>query len=134
MSDLATIVDFLTTIQDNPQFKSDTLIIAGNSLPYLIVSAAKFCKEELTIQRVVFVGGIGHGTAPLIENCKKMYPQFVRPEWNQLSEAEITQEVFSHYCSRDLELLLEKNSTNTGENARFSYELFERDTPKNFWL
>ncbi len=71
MSDFATLVNFLTTIQDNPRFESDTLIIAGNSLPHLIVSAAKFCEEELAIQRVVFVGGIGHGTAPLIENCKK---------------------------------------------------------------
>ena len=45
MSDFATLVNFLTTIQDNPRFESDTLIIAGNSLPHLIVSAAKFCEE-----------------------------------------------------------------------------------------
>ena len=134
MSDFATLINFLTTIQDNPRFESDTLIIAGNSLPHLIVSAAKFFEEKLAIQRVVFVGGIGHGTAPLIANCKKMYPEFVRPEWRHLSEAEITQEIFLHYCSRDLELLLEKKSTNTGENARFSRDLFEQDAPKSFWL
>ena len=34
MSDFATLVNFLTTIQDNPRFESDTLIIAGNSLPH----------------------------------------------------------------------------------------------------
>lgn len=134
MSDFATLVDFLTTIQDNPYFETDTLIIAGNSLPNLIVSAAQFCEGDFRIQRVIFVGGIGHGTAPLISNCRKMYPELVRPEWEQLSEAEIMHEIFLHYCSRNLELLLEKKSTNTGENARFSYELFEHDAPKNFWL
>jgi hypothetical protein len=29
----------------------------------LIVSAAKFCESEASIQQVLFVGGIGHGTA-----------------------------------------------------------------------
>lgn len=134
MSDFATLVDYLTTTHSQTHFQSDTLVIAGNSLPNLIVSAAKFCEEELEIQRIIFVGGIGHGTAPLIANCKKMYPELVRSEWEQLSEAEITQEVFSHYCSRNLELLLEKKSTNTGENARFSYKLFDQDAPNNFWL
>lgn len=134
MSDFATLVDYLTTVQTNPDFHSDTLLIAGNSLPHLIVSAAKFCETEAEIQRVIFVGGIGHGTAPLIANCKKMCPELVRPEWPQLSEAEITQEIFLHYCTRDLTLLLEKKSTNTGENARFSHELFTQDAPKNFWL
>lgn len=134
MSDFAKLVNFLTKSQDNPYFQSDTLVIAGNSLPNLIVSAAQFCQEEALIQRVLFVGGIGHGTAPLIANCKKMYPGLVRSEWGQLSEAEITQEIFLQFCSRNLDLLLEKKSTNTGENARFSYELFEHDAPKNFWL
>lgn len=39
-----------------------------------------------------------------------------------------------HYCSRKLTVILEKKSTNTGENARFSFELFNRETPENFWL
>lgn len=134
MNDFATLVDFLTTVPENPAFQSDTLLIAGNSLPDLIISAAKFCEQESSIQQVIFVGGIGHGTEPLITNCQKMYPELFRPEWNSLSEAEITQDIFLHFCSRKLSLLLEKQSTNTGENARFSYALFDRDTPKNFWL
>lgn len=134
MFDFATLVDYLTTAPSQPNFQSDTLVIAGNSLPSLIVSAAKFCEEELTIQRIIFVGGIGHGTAPLIANCKKMYPELVRSEWEELSEAEITQEIFSHYCSRSLEQVLEKKSTNTGENARFSHDLFDQDAPNSFWL
>ncbi|MBO0452996.1 YdcF family protein [Candidatus Enterococcus murrayae] len=134
MSDFTTLVNYLTTIPKNPDFHSDTLIIAGNSLPHLIVSAAQFCEAEPAIQRVLFVGGIGHGTIPLIANCKKFYPKLVRTEWEQLSEAEITQEIFLHYCSRELSLLLEKKSTNTGENARFSYELFSQNAPTNFWL
>lgn len=134
MSDFATLVDYLTTIPENEHFQSDTLVIAGNSLPSLIVSAAEFCESEASIQQVLFVGGIGHGTAPLIANCKKMYPELDRSEWSDLSEAEITQEVFLHYCSRELTLRLEKKSTNTGENARFSYELFDQAAPQNFWL
>lgn len=134
MSDFSILVDYLTTIPENPNFQSDTLLIAGNSLPNLIVAAAKFCEQDSSIQRVVFVGGIGHGTAPLIANCKKMYPELVRIDWEQLSEAEITEEIFLHYCSRKLTVISEKKSTNTGENARFSFELFNRETPENFWL
>lgn len=109
MSDFTRLVNFLTKSQDNPYFQSDTLVIAGNSLPNLIISAAQFCQEEALIQQILFVGGIGHGTAPLIANCKKMYPGLVRSEWGQLSEAEITQEIFLQFCSRNLDLLLEKN-------------------------
>lgn len=134
MSDFVTLVEYLTTSPENPNFHSDTLVIAGNSLPYLIISAAKFCERVSEIRRVVFVGGIGHGTAPLIRNCQKSYPELVRADWQQLSEAEITQEIFSHYCLRELTLLLEKDSTNTGENARFSYELLKQDLPQRFWL
>lgn len=130
MSDFAILVDYLTTIPENPTFQSDTLLIAGNSLPQLIISAAQFCQRENAVKRVIFVGGIGHGTEPLITNCKKFYPALVRPEWDQLSEAEITQEIFLQFCSRKLTFLLERKSTNTGENARFSYELFNKDTPK----
>ncbi|OTO72584.1 MULTISPECIES: YdcF family protein [unclassified Enterococcus] len=134
MLDLAVLVDCLTTSPKNPTFHSDTLILAGNSLPDLIVSTARFCEEETEIQRVLFVGGVGHGTGPLIANCKKQYPALVREEWDTLSEAEITQEIFSFYCKRPLTMLLEKQSTNTGENARFSHEIFPEDPPKNFWL
>lgn len=134
MSDFTMLVEYLTTVPKNPAFQSDTLLIAGNSLPELILSAAQFCDTTLSIRRVVFVGGIGHGTAPLIANCRKRYPELVRSEWENLSEAEITQEVFTQYCSRELDLLLEKKSTNTGENARFSYERFDHDRPKSFWL
>ncbi|MGX7204678.1 YdcF family protein [Enterococcus pingfangensis] len=134
MSDFVTLVDYLTAIPEYPNFHSDTLLIAGNSLPYLIISAAKFCERMFEIRRVVFVGGIGHGTSPLIKNCQKSCPELVRAEWPHLSEAEITQEIFLHHCSRELTLVAEKASTNTGENARFSYELLKQDLPKNFWL
>lgn len=134
MSDFAILVDYLTTSPENPTFQSDTLLIAGNSLPQLIISAAQFCQRENAVKRVIFVGGIGHGTEPLITNCKKFYPALVRPEWDQLSEAEITQEIFLQFCSRKLTFLLERKSTNTGENARFSYELFNQNAPKSFWL
>ncbi|MDT2613209.1 YdcF family protein [Enterococcus dongliensis] len=134
MSDFVTLVDYLTTAPENPDFHADTLLIAGNSLPYLIISAAKFCETTAEIQRVIFVGGFGHGTTPLIANCQKSCPELVRPEWEQLSEAEIIKEIFSYYCLRDLLLFLEKRSTNTGENARFSYQLFDHEPPQKFWL
>ena len=51
-----------------------------------------------------------------------------------LSEAEITQAIFKHYCQRPLNFRLEKASTNTGENARFSRQLFQKEAPKTFWL
>ena len=134
MEDFAVLVDYLTTVPENPAFHSDTLVIAGNSLPELIVSAARFCEEETEIQRVLFVGGIGHGTLPLIANCQKRFPKLFREEWTSSSEAKITEEIFSAYCTRSLTLLLEDQSTNTGENARFSHDLFGENAPKTFWL
>lgn len=134
MSDLTLLVEYLTTISENPTFKSDTLILAGNSLPELVISAAKFCEKDLSIQQVIFVGGFGHGTHPLIANCQKRFPSLVSENWTQLSEATIMQQLFIHFCRRDLNMILEEDSTNTGENARFSYQLVENDPPQNFWL
>ncbi|GAA2899365.1 ElyC/SanA/YdcF family protein [Enterococcus pseudoavium] len=134
MSDLATLVDFLTTVPDNPHFTADTLMIAGNSLTELIRSAAEFCEAEPSIQQVVFIGGIGHGTKPLINHCRKEFPELIKGDWELLSEAEITQAIFKHYCQRPLNFRLEKASTNTGENARFSRQLFQKEAPKTFWL
>ncbi|MFC4770402.1 YdcF family protein [Enterococcus hermanniensis] len=134
MSDFEVLVDYLTTTSIDPNFHSDTLILAGNSLISLIISTAKFCKNQEAIQQIVFVGGIGHGTAPLLANAKKQIPELVRPRWQTLSEAEIMQEIFSYYCSRDVNQLLEPHSKNTGENARFSRDLFKKKRPKKFWL
>lgn len=134
MSDFEVLVDYLTTTSPTPSFYSDTLVIAGNSLISLIVSAAKFCEDHKEIKQVVFVGGRGHGTAPLIANAEKHIPNLVQPDWPLLSEAEIMQKIFSNYCSREVLQLLETHSSNTGENARFSRDLFETARPENFWL
>lgn len=134
MSDFATLVDFLTTVPENYGFSSETLILAGNSIPELILATGSFCQKESSIQRVVFVGGIGHGTERLLTNCQQQFPELFKQEWQNFSEAEIMRDLFLTACSRKLELLLEKDSTNTGENARFSFELFRSDVPKSFWL
>lgn len=134
MSDFAKLVDFLTIVPENNTFSSETLILAGNSIPELILATGRFCQKESSIKRVVFVGGIGHGTQRLLANCQQRFPELFKQEWINFSEAEIMRELFLTICSRKLELLLEKKSTNTGENARFSFELFRSDAPKSFWL
>lgn len=134
MSDFATLVDFLTRIPENKTFSSETLILAGNSIPELILATGRFCQKEPAIKQVVFVGGIGHGTKRLLANCQQRFPKLYKQEWQLFSEAEIMRELFLAVCSRQLELLLEKESTNTGENARFSFELFQSKRPNNFWL
>lgn len=128
------LVNFLIQQEDKKDFSADTLVLAGNSLPNLIIDTATFVKEK-KIQTVLFCGGIGHGTQFLIHNCKKMLPEMVTKDFSQLSEAEIMLRIFekTYGDTSQLTIIKEERSTNTGENARFSLAAFE-EVPEKIWL
>lgn len=134
--DLALLVDYLTTFPKNATFESNTLLIAGNSIPELTEAAAHFCQQKTEITQVIFAGGIGHGTQRLIESIKKRGPEMSLTDWEKKSEAEITAALFNkYYPNHKLTFYLDTQSTNTGENAQFSRDLFTNENrPKTFWL
>ncbi|MGM0215761.1 YdcF family protein [Enterococcus sp. AZ109] len=134
--DLMTLVEYLTSFPENHSFESNTLLIAGNSIPELTKEAAEFCRQHSTITQIIFAGGIGHGTLPLIDSIRAHGPKLQLPDWEYKSEAEITSALFEvYYPEHNLTFYLDKESTNTGENARFSRDLFlQKARPKNFWL
>ncbi|WP_379947049.1 hypothetical protein [Enterococcus devriesei] len=132
MSDFATLVEFLTIVPENNTFSSETLILAGNSIPELILATGRFCQKESSIKRVVFVGGIGHGTQRLLANCQQRFPELFKQEWINFSEAEIMRELFLTICSRKLELLLEKNRQILEKTPVFLLNCFDRMRQKVF--
>ncbi|MGG5318071.1 ElyC/SanA/YdcF family protein [Enterococcus sp. AZ072] len=136
LKDLTLLVDYLTDFPKNESFESDTLLIAGNSIPELTEAAADFCQQQSSIKQIIFAGGIGHGTQRLIDSIKKRGPKMTLADWQKKSEAEITAALFdSYYPNHKLTFYLDMKSSNTGENARFSRDLFtENQRPKSFWL
>lgn len=134
--DLARLVDYLTDFQKNEAFQSDTLLIAGNSIPELTEAAAHFCQQQPAIQQVIIAGGVGHGTQRLIDSINARGPKPTLPDWQNKSEAEITANLFEmFYPNHELTIYLDTLSTNTGENARFSRDLFSAESrPQSFWL
>ncbi|GCF92609.1 hypothetical protein NRIC_05000 [Enterococcus florum] len=137
MQELTRLVNYLTSFEKQNDFKSETLLVAGNSIPDLIAEAAAFCRENGTIRTILFSGGIGHATGRLIENIRLQVPNF-KPvkDWEKSSEAELMAELFLFFNgpSSEISILLEKHSTNTGENARFSRQLLEKNLPNHIWL
>ncbi|MBO1304549.1 YdcF family protein [Enterococcus sp. 669A] len=136
LQDLARLVDYLTTFPENHAFESETLLIAGNSIPELTEAAAHFCQQHPTITQIIFAGGIGHGTQRLVDSIKSRGPEMSLPDWENKSEAEITAALFEiYYPDHGLTFHLDTQSTNTGENARFSRDLFTTaERPQSFWL
>ncbi|MBV7390876.1 YdcF family protein [Enterococcus sp. ALS3] len=131
---LETLVNFLIQQEDEKNFSADTLVLAGNSLPNLISYTAKFVKEK-KIKTVMFCGGIGHGTQFLIDNYKEMMPELHMENFSQLPEATIMLEIFKQTYGdiSQLDIIKEEQSTNTGENARFSLAAFD-NPPEKIWL
>lgn len=136
LEDLTRLVDYLTDFPENEDFKSDTLLIAGNSIPELTAAAARFCQQQPVIQQVIIAGGVGHGTQRLIDSINTRGPEPTLTDWQNKSEAEITANLFElSYPNHELAISLDTQSTNTGENARFSRDLFSAETrPQSFWL
>lgn len=133
--DLNCLLKYLTTTTPPSDFQAETLIVAGNSLPELIQLGAHFAEAQ-QLKKVIFTGGIGHATHYLVDNSKKLIPDLYDASWENLSEAEIMSQIFQQTVSGlDIQIIKEEKSTNTGENALFTYQLFSSvELPQKAWL
>lgn len=111
---------------------ADALLAFGCDLTEVPELAARAFHQNLC-EKIVFSGGIGHGTEGLRKNAQAKYGLNCQDS----SEAEIMAEIavrFLHVPSRNV--LIEKCSTNSGENARFSIDLLWQNNvePKSILL
>ncbi|WP_165006329.1 MULTISPECIES: YdcF family protein [unclassified Enterococcus] len=101
------------------QLDAPLLILAGNCLPILADKAAELYLNG-QVQQLFFVGGVGHATKFLVENFAKQGYHFE----DGLSESEMCYLYLKEkYQLPEDVVLLEKQSTNSGENAAFSLEI-----------
>lgn len=105
--------------------KFDLIILAGNSLPHL----AQYCGELLdkkVAPRLLISGGNGHGTVKLLENIQRFSVLKEEEYTKSDSEAKLLGKIVEkHHRTSFGEIFLEEESRNTGENARFSFEIVE---------
>ncbi len=110
----------------------DALLAYGCDLTEVPELAAKAFHKNLC-KRIVFSGGTGHGTEGLRKNAYTKY----KMECADISEAEIMAEIAVRFLRVPNEnVLIEKCSTNSGENARFSMNLLRQKgvEPKSILL
>lgn len=108
--------------------RADILIVLGNSLPFTAELAAKLYRQGLC-KKLLFSGGIGRATELLIKlsgfggHISQTTP---------VSEAEILAQIAMNASVPKADIILEPDSTNTGENVLFSLALLkERRIPAN---
>ncbi len=103
-------------------FQADSMIIAGNSIPMLTQKAYQLAVSQ-QIKNVIFSGGFGHATNYLIKNLEKNdLGHFF--DQGPYSEAELLKRVFENRtATQNFHFFIEKESTNTGENALFSLQV-----------
>lgn len=118
------LIEFLAAVdyQNSAELpNADLAVLAGSSLPSLADTAGELLVKG-TIQQLLITGGVGHGTEPMRRNFAAMDIHF--PE--DFSEAEMFgQYILDHYPVSAEQILLEKHSTNSGENALFARELID---------
>lgn len=118
--------DCLTTETLKKQFgtsKADVVLVFGNSIPYTAELAAKLYIDGLC-KKILFSGGVGHSTSILRENARLKYSL---PNIEDKSEAFILAEIVKQYGNVSVEdILIEEESSNSGENASFSLKLLEQ--------
>lgn len=99
--------------------QADVLMVFGNDLPYVMEAASKAFQKGIAKQ-MILCGGVGHSTKRLRKavGCSEKYP-WDEKELGTLSEAEIYGKIAVEQYGISAEyILLEKESTNSGENAR----------------
>ena len=118
--------DHLTTETLKKQFgtpRADVVLVFGNSIPYTAELAAKLYNDGLC-KKILFSGGVGHSTSLLRENAKLKYSL---PNIEDKSEAFILAEIAKRYGNVPSEdILIEEESSNSGENASFSLKILEK--------
>ncbi len=98
--------------------KVDLLILLGNSIPYTGELAAEIYENGLA-NKLMIVGGIGHSTDHLRDNIIN-HPKYSHLIVEDRTESEILQDLICDYLGEEFnrDIILEKNSTNCGSNAR----------------
>lgn len=95
----------------------DLLVVAGNCIPFIAQQAA-IAFQNGVAKKLMFSGGVGHTTNVLRKVVNAKFPDL---ETLGKSEAEIFSDLlFLEFGIPKNEMLLEKTSANTGENARFA--------------
>ncbi|MEI5995415.1 YdcF family protein [Candidatus Enterococcus mansonii] len=109
----------------------DLVILAGNSLPYLADEFIQLYKQNKAAT-FLLVGGKGHATPFLKKNFQNMGINV-----SDGSETDMYLDYFKQKYHLDSDLfLIEKESTNSGENALFSLNIIKKAgiKPKNVLL
>jgi uncharacterized SAM-binding protein YcdF (DUF218 family) len=113
----------------------DTIIILGNSIPYIVELGAKAYKSGLA-KDIMIVGGIGHSTKYLIQNLLQ-YPKYKDINVKDKSEAEMLRQIIvtREEIQQD-NIIMESQSTNCGSNAHKSLRVLKEKghTPKSIIL
>ncbi|MDH6364134.1 uncharacterized SAM-binding protein YcdF (DUF218 family) [Enterococcus sp. PF1-24] len=117
------LLNFLAAKEELTLPKYDLAILAGNSLPYLTQACADLYHQGV-VNKILLTGGIGHATSKLKSNFQKLGFDFQE----NMSEAEVNACYLMEAAEIPEEaLLLEKTSTNSGENALFSLEILQAE-------
>ncbi len=100
----------------------DVLLVFGCEIIAVIECAARAAAQGLC-GNVVFSGGIGHSTQNLANTAHNLFGG----DYASLSEAEIMAQIATEQYGMDPSIILcEGQSTNSGENARFSLALLAK--------
>jgi len=126
--DLRLIVEFLArrdvralTLEELGS-AADVLVVAGHRFP----ESARVAADAITAgaaQMILITGGIGRETQPLRNNISK-HPVFHEIKTDGRTEARIFKDLLvEHYGVSERIILIEDQSTNSGENASMSCQL-----------
>lgn len=101
----------------------DLLILLGGSIAYGCEIAGKAFRDGIAKQLMI-VGGEGHTTSLLRKAISKKYPNIITQ--NRMEANIISDLLYEKYSISKNDILVEKESTNCGENASFSLKLAKK--------
>lgn len=121
MKDWQVLISFLADQPANEEATTaDLALLAGNTLPFLTDQVAEMYQAK-RVKKIFLVGGIGHATKFLRHNFKKLGWEFPADR----SEAEMNFTYLRQkYAIPPTDILVEKDSTNCGENAYLAKKRF----------
>lgn len=106
----------------------DAVILAGNAVIPSIDAACRFAQEQEV--PLVISGGIGHSTTFLYAAIAR-HPRYNTVPTTGRAEAAILADIARrHWSIPDDKIIVEDQSTNCGENARFSWDLIKHRNMK----
>ena len=108
------------------QEQADAVLVFGNDLPYTAEFASEVFKKGIA-KKMIFCGGIGHSTGRLRKAVGESpaYPWDTQ-ELEDLTEAEIYARIACQIYKTDpADIYLDKESTNSGENAENALKIIK---------